>query len=197
MSPEERFDELVAAFALVPRSPPGQGRGFGSNCPARPRQGIFDVGSGAARGEAAQGEGRFARHPGGWGPIDTNKGTPMKEWFSLDPTSDLEWPSIAYEAMAFVSGRTLKKVPDRSLAARSGQDGLDQGRSLLAECLFQLVGEFLGCFGPGGGNTHPPGPGRRSRDQVGRYRAWRGPGGPLRPPPPGSTPSPKWHRSHC
>jgi hypothetical protein len=35
--------------------------------------------------------------------FDANKGAPMKEWFSLDPASDLEWGSIAREAMAFVS----------------------------------------------------------------------------------------------
>jgi hypothetical protein len=35
--------------------------------------------------------------------FDANKRTPMKEWFSLDPTSDLEWGSVAREAMEFVS----------------------------------------------------------------------------------------------
>lgn len=35
--------------------------------------------------------------------FDANKGTPMKEWFSLDPTSSRRWPSLAAEALAFVS----------------------------------------------------------------------------------------------
>ncbi len=33
--------------------------------------------------------------------FDANKGTPMKEWFSLDPESDLAWPPLAREALAF------------------------------------------------------------------------------------------------
>jgi hypothetical protein len=33
--------------------------------------------------------------------FDANKGTPMKEWFSLDPGSALPWPPLAREALAF------------------------------------------------------------------------------------------------
>jgi len=38
--------------------------------------------------------------------FDANKGTPMKEWFSLDPESGLPWPPLAREALEFArSGR--------------------------------------------------------------------------------------------
>jgi hypothetical protein len=38
--------------------------------------------------------------------FDANKGTPMKEWFSLDPESILPWPPLAREALEFArSGR--------------------------------------------------------------------------------------------
>ena len=36
--------------------------------------------------------------------FDANKGTPMREWFSLDPGSGLSWPSLAAEALDFARG---------------------------------------------------------------------------------------------
>ena len=37
--------------------------------------------------------------------FDANKGTPMKEWFSLDPASALPWPPLAREALDFARYR--------------------------------------------------------------------------------------------
>lgn len=34
--------------------------------------------------------------------FDANKGTPMKEWLSLDPGSEVEWADLAREALEFV-----------------------------------------------------------------------------------------------
>ncbi len=34
--------------------------------------------------------------------FDANKGTPMREWFSLGPRSGLEWVPLAREALEFV-----------------------------------------------------------------------------------------------
>jgi hypothetical protein len=34
-------------------------------------------------------------------PFDANKGTPMKEWLSLDPGSELDWLVLATEALDF------------------------------------------------------------------------------------------------
>jgi hypothetical protein len=36
--------------------------------------------------------------------FDANKGTPMREWLSLDPRSDLNWLSLATEALEFARG---------------------------------------------------------------------------------------------
>ena len=33
--------------------------------------------------------------------FEANKGTPMKEWFCLDPGSSLNWPALATEALDF------------------------------------------------------------------------------------------------
>jgi hypothetical protein len=33
--------------------------------------------------------------------FDANKGTPMKEWFSLDPESELDWLDLGREALDF------------------------------------------------------------------------------------------------
>ena len=47
--------------------------------------------------------------------FDANKGTPMREWLSLDPGSDLDWLALATEALDFARG-------DR---ARAGQPRAD------------------------------------------------------------------------
>jgi hypothetical protein len=41
--------------------------------------------------------------------FDANKGTAMREWFSLAPAADRDWLSLATEALAFAkSGRSAK-----------------------------------------------------------------------------------------
>ena len=37
-------------------------------------------------------------------PFDANKGTPMREWLSLDPACGLDWLPLAREALAFAGG---------------------------------------------------------------------------------------------
>jgi hypothetical protein len=37
-------------------------------------------------------------------PFDANKGTPMREWLSLDPDSGQDWQALAQEAIAFARG---------------------------------------------------------------------------------------------
>lgn len=37
--------------------------------------------------------------------FDANKGTPMREWLTLDPTCAELWESFAHEALAFVGRR--------------------------------------------------------------------------------------------
>ncbi len=38
-------------------------------------------------------------------PFDANKGTPMREWLSLDPGSGQSWQALAEEAIAFARER--------------------------------------------------------------------------------------------
>jgi hypothetical protein len=102
MTPEQRYQDLIEEFlgedGVLP--PPG-GSGFGGGA-IRYRRKIFAM---FVRGQlvvklprkrvdelVAEGHGeRF----------DANKGTPMKEWFSLDPESGLAWPALAREALSF------------------------------------------------------------------------------------------------
>jgi len=102
MTPEERYenliDELTGADGVTP---PTGGSGFGRGA-LRYRRRIFAM---LVRGQlvvklprqrvdelVARGRGeRF----------DANKGTPMKEWFSLDPESALPWTPLAREALDF------------------------------------------------------------------------------------------------
>ncbi len=102
MTPEERYEDLVDEFLAedgVTR--PRGGSGFGRGA-MRYRRKIFAM---LVRGQlvvklprqrvdelVAAGHGRR---------FDANKGTPMKEWFSLDPGSALAWPALAREALDF------------------------------------------------------------------------------------------------
>ncbi len=100
---EDLIDELVGTAGVTP---PQRGSGFGRSA-VRFQKKIFVM---LVRGRlvlklpaervdvlTAAGEGvRF----------DANKGTPMKEWFSLDSESDLPWLPLAREALEFArSGR--------------------------------------------------------------------------------------------
>jgi hypothetical protein len=99
MTPEERYEDLVDEFAGVDGvTPPLGGSGFGRGA-LRYRRKIFAmfvrgqlvVKLPAPRVDELVGGGHGDR-------FDANKGTPMREWFSLDPGSALAWPSLAREA---------------------------------------------------------------------------------------------------
>jgi hypothetical protein len=103
MTPEERFDDLVSELLGTDGvTPPGSGGGFGSSA-IRVQNKIFAM---LVRGRlvvklpkkrvdelVAAGEGVH---------FDANKGTPMKEWLSLAPSSELPWSPLAREALDFV-----------------------------------------------------------------------------------------------
>jgi hypothetical protein len=106
VTPEERFDRLVDEFTPVAEvSVPGSGRGFGSTS-LRHHDKIFAMLAAGrlvvklpkARVDTLVGAGQGVR-------FDANKGVPMKEWFSLDPSSDLSWLSVANEALDFARRR--------------------------------------------------------------------------------------------
>ena len=108
MTPEQRYEDLLDDFTgedgVLP--PPG-GSGFGRGA-LRYRKKIFAM---LVRGRLVVKLPRSRVDElvvGGHGErFDANKGTPMKEWFSLDPESDLAWLPLAREALDFARHRRL------------------------------------------------------------------------------------------
>ena len=101
-APEERFEGLVGELLGYPGvTPPSGGSGFGRGA-LRWEKKIFAmlvrgrlvVKLPAPRVDALVSGGDGVR-------FDANKGTPMKEWFSLDPESGLAWLPLAREALDF------------------------------------------------------------------------------------------------
>jgi hypothetical protein len=102
MTPDERYADLVDEFMSVDGvTPPEGGRGFGRNAMRYQRKLFAMVARGrlvvklpASRVDELVAAGHGDR-------FDANKGTPMKEWFSLAPESRLEWLALAREALDF------------------------------------------------------------------------------------------------
>jgi hypothetical protein len=100
MTADERFELLVDELLPVPGvTPPAPGRGFGSSA-LKYRGRIFAM---LVRGHlvvklpkarvtelVTAGEGIH---------FDANKGTPMKEWFTLNEPSELSWSALSREAL--------------------------------------------------------------------------------------------------
>jgi hypothetical protein len=99
--PDAHYEDLIADLVGEPGVTPPQGGGFGRSA-VRFNRKIFVM---FVRGRlvlklpeervddmiaAGHGE-RF----------DANKGTPMREWLSLDPRSDQPWLLLAREALSF------------------------------------------------------------------------------------------------
>ena len=109
MSEEEqsdrRYEDLIDGLVgIAGVTPPQGGSGFGRSA-VRFQKKIFvmlvcgrlvlKLPAGRVDALIAAGEGvRF----------DANKGTPMKEWFSLDPESEQPWLPLAREALDFARG---------------------------------------------------------------------------------------------
>lgn len=110
MAPEERYenlvDELVGTEGVTP---PQGGSGFGRGA-LRYQRKIFAM---FVRGQLVL---KLPRHrvdelvAGGHGVrFDANKGTPMKEWLSLDQQSALDWSALAREALAFARSKASQR----------------------------------------------------------------------------------------
>jgi hypothetical protein len=101
-----RFEDLVDELTAEPGvSPPRGGSGFGRNSLrwqgrifAMLVRGQLVVKLPAARVDALVADGEGTR-------FDANKGTPMREWLSLDPGSGLAWPPLGREALDFARSR--------------------------------------------------------------------------------------------
>jgi hypothetical protein len=104
MMPEQRYEDLVDEFAgedgvLLPQGGSGFGRSavrFQKKIFVMLVRGRLVLKLPASRIDALIGAGEGVR-------FDANKGTPMKEWFSLDPQSRLPWLPLAREALDFAS----------------------------------------------------------------------------------------------
>ena len=99
---EERYEELIDELVRIDGvTPPRGGSGFGRGA-VRFRGKIFVMlvrGSLVLKLPAPRVAALVAAGDGV--PFDANKGTPMKEWLSLDPASGQEWLPLAREALDF------------------------------------------------------------------------------------------------
>ncbi len=102
MTPEDRFDDLVAALSGVEDvSPPAGGRRFGAQALRRHGRIVAMLADGClvvklprARVDELVAAGEGTR-------FDAHKGTPMKEWFVLAPVSPRSWSELTGEALAY------------------------------------------------------------------------------------------------
>lgn len=101
----QRYEDLVDELVGLPGvTPPKGGRGFGRSA-VRFDGKIFVM---LVRGRLVlklPGARVTALVDAGHGVrFDANKGTPMREWLSLDPGSDQDWLALAREALGFAGG---------------------------------------------------------------------------------------------
>jgi hypothetical protein len=102
----ERFDELVDELVGLPGvTPPAGGSDFGRSA-IKVNGKIFAM---FVRGhlvlklpEDRVEELIASRHGSSF---DANKGKPMREWLTLNASSDLAWLPLAREALSFASGK--------------------------------------------------------------------------------------------
>jgi hypothetical protein len=104
--PDERFEDLVGELVgAAGVTPPRGGSGFGRS--ALRFQGkifvmlvrgrlVVKLPAGRVDALVAAGDGVH---------FDANKGTPMREWLSLDPGSGQDWLALAHEALDFARSR--------------------------------------------------------------------------------------------
>jgi TfoX/Sxy family transcriptional regulator of competence genes len=104
MSPDARYRELCTSFFSRGDVAPSEKRGFGSS--ALTVDGHIFAMLARDRLVVKLPKARVdALLAAGWGErFDANRGRPMKEWLSIDPRYEDDWPALAQEALSFVRG---------------------------------------------------------------------------------------------
>jgi hypothetical protein len=102
---QARFDDLVdELLGIEGVTPPTRGSGFG-RAALRFNGKIFAMlVSGRLVLKLPEGRVDALLNDGAGVRFDANKGTPMKEWLALDPESDLDWLTLAHDALRVASG---------------------------------------------------------------------------------------------
>ena len=102
MTPEDRFDELVAELSAVDGvSPPAGGRRFGAQALRRDGRIVAMLANGCLVVKLPRGRVDELVAAGEGVRFDANKGTPMKEWFVLAAESPRSWSELTGEALAY------------------------------------------------------------------------------------------------
>ena len=120
---QERFEDLVDHLVGIEGvTPPRGGSGFGRSA-LRFQGKIFAMhvrGALVLKLPAERVEALVRAGEGGY--FDANKGTPMREWLSLDPGSALPWLPLATEALDFA--RSAPRTGSSRSARRPGRPPL-------------------------------------------------------------------------
>jgi len=120
-----RFEDLLGEFSDIDGvTLPHGGSGFGRSA-LRYRGKIFAMFVRGALVVKLPGQRVGELVSAGHGaPFDANKGTPMKEWFTVAPDCPLPWPALAAEALDFAREQAPTKPPKRALPRyHDGQAG--------------------------------------------------------------------------
>src|SRR5215469_15516047 len=133
LSPEMRFEDLLGEFSDIDGvTLPHGGGGFGRSA-LRYRGKIFAMFVRGALVLKLPGQRVDELITAGHGArFDANKGTPMREWFTVAPDCPLPWPALAAEALEFARQapkqapkqaprRATKQAPRRALRRRPGR----------------------------------------------------------------------------
>ena len=118
LSPEMRFEDLLGEFSDIDGvTLPHGGSGFGRSA-LRYRGKIFAMFVRGALVVKLPGQRVDELITAGHGArFDANKGTPMREWFTVAPDCPLPWPALAAEALDFASQAASQAARPQSGAA--------------------------------------------------------------------------------
>jgi hypothetical protein len=98
----ERYEDLVDELMGIDGvTPPRGGGGFGRSALRYEGKIFAMLASGRLVVKLPAGRVTALIRSGHGAAFDANKGTPMREWLSLDPQSELDWLSLATEALDF------------------------------------------------------------------------------------------------